>query len=158
MATRTAKKTAKKVNTKATKVDFSDSLTKIKSSAININKEVIDMTGEVVEDLRNNGEQMREAAIKTVKETLHKVNETVTVENMMDTAKNVNKYTLKTAEEIIDGALSNGEKIQTITAKAVKGGLKLADKQQEIVFDALETVKGQLIGSSKRFKKLFSKN
>lgn len=158
MASKTAKKTAKKVNTKANNVDFSDSLNKIKDSAININKEVLDMTGEVVEDLRHNGEQMREAAVKTVKETINKVNETVTVENLMDTAKNVNKYTLKTAEEMVEGALNNGEKIQGITAKAVKGGLKLAAKQQDIVFDALETVKGQLIGSTTRFRKLFSKN
>ena len=158
MASRTAKKTTKKVNTKANTVDFTESFNKIKDTAININKEVLDTAGDVVEDLRNNGEQIREVAVKRVKATFTKVNETITMDNIMDTAKNVNKYTLKTAEELVDGALSNGEKIQGITAKAVKGGLKLAAKQQDIVFDALETVKGQLTGSAVRFRKLFSKN
>ena len=158
MASRTAKKSTKKVNTKVNKVDFTDSLTKIKDTAININKEVLDTAGDVVEDLRINGEQLREVAVKNVKVAINKVNETITVENLVDTAKNVNKYTLKTAEEMVDGALANGEKLQTITAKAVKGGLKLAAKQQDIVFDTLETVKGQLSGSALRFRKLFSKN
>ncbi|MFT5167079.1 MAG: hypothetical protein ACI8P3_002316, partial [Saprospiraceae bacterium] len=69
-----------------------------------------------------------------------------------------NTYTLKTAENVVDGAIVNGEKLQDITNKAVKGSLKLAAKQQDIVFDTLETVKVQLNHTVVRFRKLFSKN
>lgn len=180
MATRTAKKTAKKT-TKATKttkaatakkvnkasnIDFTDSITKIKETAINVNSQVLNTAGDVVDDLRTNGEQLKDVAVARVKDAIEvltervtevreTVAETVTVDNLVDTAKSINKYTLKTAEEVVDGAIVNGEKWQDITSKAVKGGLKLADKQQDIMFDTLETVKGQLIGSAKRFKKLF---
>ncbi len=156
MASRTAKKTAKTVNKKVNKVEFGDSLAKIKDTALNINQEVLNTAGDVVDDLRHNGQQIADVAVKRVKEAINKVNDTVTVDNLVDTAKNVNQYTLKTAEELVDGALSNSEKIQGITAKAMKGSLKLAAQQQEIVFDTLDTVKGQLVVSVKRFRKLFS--
>ena len=156
MASKTAKKTAKNVNTKDNAVNFSESFNKIKDTALNINQEVLNTAGDVVDDLRHNGQQIAEVAVQRVKEAITAVNETVTVDNLVDTAKNVNQYTLKTAEEIVDGALANSEKIQGITAKAMKGGLKLAAQQQEIVFDTLDTVKGQLVVSVKRLRKLFS--
>ena len=156
MASKTAKKTAKTVNTKDNAVNFGESFNKIKDTALNINQEVLNTAGDVVDDLRHNGQQIAEVAVQRVKEAITKVNETVTVDNLVDTAKNVNQYTLKTAEEIVDGALANSEKIQGITAKAMKGGLKLAAQQQDIVFDTLDTVKGQLVVRVKRLRKLFS--
>jgi len=59
---------------------------------------------------------------------------------------------------LVDAALENGKDWQIVAAKAVKGGLKLADKQQDIMFDTLESLKGQAIKSAGRFKELFSKN
>jgi hypothetical protein len=73
-------------------------------------------------------------------------------------AKNANTFALQTAEELVDGAVVNGEKWQTLTEKAVKSGLKLAAKQQDIVFTTLEAVKVQMGGTAKRFKKLFANN
>lgn len=154
-----AAKKAKKVNTK---FDFSDSIKAIKGSAKTVNKEVKEVAEEVVEDIRENGEQLKDVAVTTVKRAYTKaydrVSETVNVENITKATKTVNEYTLKTAEEIVDGAINNSEKWQNIANKAVKGSLKLAAKQQDIVFDTLETVKGQLTKSALRFKKLFSNN
>jgi len=80
------------------------------------------------------------------------------IETAKATAKNVNAYSLKTADEAIDGALKNGERWQKIATKAVNGGLKLAEKNQEMVFSTLEEVKGQLVVSAKRMRQLFSRN
>lgn len=160
MATKkVAKKTAKKVTNK---FDFSDSVKAIKTSAKNMNKEVKEVTEEVVEDLKENGGQLREVAVATVKKAYNNaydtVAETVSMKNIAKTTKSVNAYTLKTAEELVDGAIVNGEKWQGVATKAVKGSLKLAAKQQDIVFDTLETMKGQFAHTAKRFKKLVSNN
>lgn len=148
------KKAKKATNT----VDFKDSFKKIKSSAKTVNKQVMETASVVAEELKENGEQLQEVAAKKVKETMNIVNETVTIQNIKQTSKNVNEYTLKTAEGLVEVALENGEKWQAVGNKAIQGGLKLAAKQQDIVFDTLETVKGQLIANGERFAKLFSKN
>lgn len=49
-------------------------------------------------------------------------------------------------------------KWQNVTSKAVKGGLKVADAQQNMVFDTLETAKSHLLKGFKRSKALFSMN
>jgi len=178
MATKKAKKATKKVTRKATKknninIDFSDSINKIKETAISVNNQVLNTAGDVVEDVRENGEQIREVAVtrakkayKTVAERVaettdkvtDKVTETVNMKNIKSATKSVNDYTLKTADELVDGALVSGQKWQGIANKAVKGSLKLAAKQQDIMFDTLETVKGQLTDSAKRLRKIFSNN
>ncbi len=154
-----AKKTVKKAKNK---FDFSDSVKAIKNTAKTVNKGVKETAEEVSEDLRENGGQLREVAVATVKKAYNKaydtVTETVTVENITQAAKAANEYTLKTADGLVDGAIANSEKWQGVATKAVKGSLKLAAKQQDIVFDTLETVKGQFADSAKRFKKLFSNN
>ncbi len=164
------KKVAKKVNKKdVNKFDFSDSIKAIKGTAKTVNNQVKDAAEEVMEDLRENGTQLREVAVARAKKTYNKayksvaevaenVAETVNVENISKVTKDVNDYTLKTAEELVEGAITNGEKWQGVAQKAVKGGLKLAAKQQDIVFDTLESLKGQLTNTTKRFRKLVSNN
>lgn len=172
MATKTVKratkKATKKVNKATKKVNFNNSFKTIKETALNINDQITDASGEIYEDLMNNGEQIRDIALNTVKETIDtisdRVNKTMTVDvkkasdNVKKATKNANKYALKTADELVDGALTTGEKWQGIANKAVKGGLKLAAKQQDIVFDTLDTVKGQFATSAKRLKKLLRSN
>ncbi len=162
VAKKVAKKVTKKVNVKATKkvedADLMDSYYKIKSTAKNVNRQVMETAAEVANEIMENSEQIQEMATKRVKKTANVVAEVVTLKNIKKASKSVNDYTLKTAEELVGGALENGAKWQAITNKAIKGSLKLADKQQDIVFDTLETVKGQLISNAGRFVKLFSKN
>ena len=152
----------KKVNPKNEKFDFSDSVKAIRETADTVNSQVRQLTSEIVEDLKENGEQLRDRATAPVKKVYEKaysrVTETVNRENIAKAAKGANDYALKTATEVVDGAIENSEKWQGVATKAVKGGLKLAAKQQEIVFNTLETVKGQLSESASRFKKLFSNN
>lgn len=155
------KKSIKKATpNKNNKFDFSDSVKAIKETAKTVNSQVKEVAEEVVEDLRENGEQLKNMTVTPVKEMYNKaygiVSEKVNLENITKVTKEVNAYTLKTTEELVDGALANGEKLQGIATKAVKGGLKLAAKQQDIVFNTLETAKEQLTQSAIRFRKLFS--
>ena len=153
------KETAEKANNK---FDFSDSIQAIKETAKSVNAQVTQATGEVLEDLRENGEQLVEMTVNPMKEVYEKaynrVTEVINVEKISEAGKNANVYALKTAEEVVDGVLTNTEKWQGVATKAVKGGLKLAAKQQEMVFDTLEVVKGQLGDSVVRLRKLFSNN
>jgi len=164
MATKKVKKASKKTTKKGTakkadqKVDLMDSYYKIKDTAKFVNRQVMETVSEVADDIMENKEQLQEEATKRVKKTINTVSEKVTVNNIKKATKSVNDYTLKTAEELVGGALENGAKWQAIGNKAIKGSLKLADKQQDLVFDTLETVKGQLVANANRFVKLFSKN
>ncbi|MEM6317258.1 MAG: hypothetical protein AAF960_06285 [Bacteroidota bacterium] len=193
MATKTAKKTARKSTAKKVTptneniVDFSKSVETIKGSAKTVNNEVLNTATEVLEDLRNNGAKIREAATARVNEALEAVKleegvkylkemfenasiengvkfvketvENVSVENgvkfVRETAKNINTYSLETMETVVDGTLKGGKEWQGVAEKAVKGGLELAEKQQEIMFDTLEAVKGQFAQGAKRFRGLF---
>lgn len=173
MATKKAKKTAKKAVKKATKAINKDniqniqtSLSKMKDNAMDINNQLTEMATEIVKDLRENSDGLKDVANKSVNlakdkvtGTIDKVTEKVTIDNIKSGLNTANQYTLKTADELVDGAIENGAKWQKVADKAVKGSLKLAEKQTEIVFDTLEVVKGQLGESASRLRKiLFSKN
>jgi len=68
----------------------------------------------------------------------------------------VNEFTLKTTDEVLDVALASGEKWQAVSHKAIKGGLNLASKNNDILFDFLGDAKKQMEENTKRFKGLFS--
>lgn len=157
MATK-AKKTAKK---KEVTIDFSNSAQKIKGTAKTINNEVLTTATEVLEDLRTNGEKVREVATERVNaaiETVKNVKVQDGVKFVKETATNINKAGLETAENVLDSAVATGKEWQGVARKAVNGGLELADKQQEIVFDTLDAVKEQFSEGAKRFRGLFSNN
>lgn len=94
--------------------------------------------------------------------TAQKENEKFTVETVInrvkETAKDVNNVALDTTQDLVNEVIVRGEQWQNVTAKAIEGGMKLMTNQQEIVFDALESVKGQIMHGRKRLKNLFSKN
>lgn len=79
-------------------------------------------------------------------------------EQVKNVASDANKFVYETADEIVDGAVKRGEEWQGVAEKAIKGGLKLASNQQDLVFDTLEVVKGQFKAGTKRFRALFSNN
>ncbi len=80
------------------------------------------------------------------------------IKTIKETTKEVNDFVLETSEEIVDGAIKRTEEWTSVTEKAIKGGLKLAETQQDLVFETLESIKGQILEGRKRFKVLFSKN
>jgi hypothetical protein len=71
-------------------------------------------------------------------------------------AKQTNEFALNTTEEVVLGTISVAEQWQKVTDKALKGGLKLMANQQDLMFNTLEMVKGQLTQNRKRFTKLFA--
>ena len=140
------------------KIQLKNSFSKIAKTAKTINTQVVETATEIVEEVVENGKMWSAAAMKTAKNRIEEIDMKENVNKVKNTAKTVNTFTLKTADTLADGALENGEKWQGLATKAVKGGLHLAERQQEIVFDTLEEVKGQLVKSATRFRTLFSKN
>ena len=152
------KKNTGKLRDAATKVDMKKSAEKIQKTATNVNKEVVATATDVAKDVIENGRQIANVAIQTAKETITKIDLTEGVERVKGAVKTANDYGLKTADSMLDAALANSEKWQNVADKAVKGGLQLADRQQDIVFNTLETVKNQIVKGAKRTKALFSAN
>ncbi len=73
-------------------------------------------------------------------------------------AKNANTNVYKTTEDVVDFSIKRGTEWQGVTEKAIKGGLHLAAKQQDILFDTLFSVKSQIKHGRRRMTALFSKN
>lgn len=73
-----------------------------------------------------------------------------------NTIKSANGYALNTTEDVVSEGIIVAEQWQTVANKAIKNSLKLAETQQDIVFDALTGVKKHMILSKKRFTKLIA--
>ena len=97
-------------------------------------------------------------ANKSVEKTTSKFNLDNAVSRVKDTAKEVNNLAIETTQDLVNEVIVRGEQWQNVTSKAIEGGMKLVSNQQDIVFNALESVKDQLIHGRKRFKNLFSNN
>ncbi len=151
MATKKAKATTKKVELK-------DSFTKIRETAKLVNAQIQGTATDVIEDVYTTGKEWTTEATKTAKKAIEDFDVNKGIEQIKSTAQNINTKSLEAAEVVLDGALKNGKEWQGVAEKAIKGGLQLADKQQDIIFDTLDAVKGQVLKGAKRFRVLFSKN
>ncbi len=140
------------------KMQMKDSVKQITSAVKNVNAQVVETASEILDETYQNGKKWGNNLVETAKENVAKIDVTVGINQVQSTIKNVNAYTLETAEDLLDGSVKTGEKWQGLTKKAIKETAKLAERQQDIVFDTLETVKGQLVGSAKRLRKIFSNN
>lgn len=147
------------------KVDFTDSYQQVSKTAKVLNKEVRQAINEIASDLVENSIIIGKVTVNEAAKLTTKFNKAVSAKNIKKTTEQIkkasvdfNEYTLTTAEDILDGAIATGEKWQTVTNKAIKGGLKLAAKQQNMMFDTLDAVKGQFSNNVVRMKKFFSKN
>ena len=78
------------------------------------------------------------------------------VKSAKENATKANDFALNTAEEAVTGAINVAAQWQNVTNKALRGGIKLMDNQQKIVFDALETYKAHLLNGRKRLRKIFA--
>lgn len=137
------------------KNDLNKNIDQIKSSAKTLNNQILETAEVVVEQVRERGVKMGEEAIERVKETIENISIEKGVDVIKTTAKDVNSYSLKTADELIKTAVNNGEKWQEVAEKAINGGLTLVEKQQDIIFTTLESVKEQFQNGTSRFAKLF---
>lgn len=159
--------TAENVNDKI--MDTTQNVGKeIVKTAKTVNTQVWGVTKEVTEDVVKSTREWTNEQVKNTREWTNEQVKTVQDRfninlempkvDLKKAVKETNELALNTADSIIDGATKNGEKWQKVTAKAIKGSLQLAEKQQDIMFDTLEAVKKQLIESRKRTQALFSKN
>ena len=71
-----------------------------------------------------------------------------------DMMVNANDKALERTEEFVNTSLEVTTQWQGVTEKALKGGLKLAAKQQDLVFDILNEVKKDLKTGREKFSKL----
>ena len=77
-----------------------------------------------------------------------------TVDNFKTTVSNIHDEALNTTDNLVEASLKTGAKWQKLMAKALEGGTDLFAKQQNLVLDTLEEIKGQYLVGSKRFQKL----
>lgn len=84
--------------------------------------------------------------------------ENLTAEKVYNQAKEtvtkVNDFVLDTSADAIDNMIERGEQWQGVADKAIKGGFKLASKNQDLMFSTLESLKSQFVTGRKRFSKL----
>ncbi len=91
-----------------------------------------------------------------IKKTIGKVDIKEAFNTTKKALKNSNEFALTTADGVVTESLHVAEQWQKVTQKAINGGFKLADNQQDLVFQALEAVKGQYTHGKKRVTKLFA--
>ena len=78
------------------------------------------------------------------------------IDTTKGSAKKVNEFALKTTEEVVTETITIAEQWQKVSVKAIKEGFKLASTQQDIVFDALDSLKTQFKYGKKKVVKLFA--
>ncbi len=76
----------------------------------------------------------------------------IDLNSIKKSTKNVNNFILDTTELIVDETLDRTAAWQEVADKAIKGGFKLVEKQTDITFKALETLKKQWIKGQKNFR------
>ncbi|MFZ1752023.1 MAG: hypothetical protein WAU01_17640 [Saprospiraceae bacterium] len=180
----------------ADKVDFSDSVNKLKESAEVINAEVKEVTNELTKEVKEMNAEISKIAekgmkqigekldvnksisavkkvaketnkkvaknakslVKTTKDLANEVAENMKVTERLDGLKkvvsDVNTYVQETAIDVIENIETNGSKWQGITEKAIKTGFKLADKQQDLMFLTLESLRSQVTKASNKLIKV----
>ena len=79
------------------------------------------------------------------------------INNAKKSATKANDFALNTTEEVVVETINIAEEWHKITEKALKGGVKLLENQQNLIFDALETLKTQFHYGKKRCSKIFAK-
>lgn len=101
---------------------------------------------------------MATKTMKKVANRVEKFNVDQAIQRVKETSIDVNNFALEATEDLVNETIARTEQWQGIATKAIEGGIKLASKQQDIVFDTLESLKGQFIYGRNRFADLVSKN
>jgi len=73
-------------------------------------------------------------------------------EQVLGLATKVNDLALNTTEKVVLKSFSLTEKGIGLSSKVVKKGLKASAKNQDLVFNTLETVKGKVVKFLPKFK------
>jgi D-ribose pyranose/furanose isomerase RbsD len=148
VATKGVKEVSKKVN-------FKGSVKTAKKTAKTVNTQLKATANVIAEDVKEMRKELGDVTTKLAKEAVESINVTERINYFKQAAKNANQYALEAAEDMIKGFETNGEKWQNVAEKAIKTGLKMAEKQEKLMFTTLDAVKTQVTGTALRFKKLF---
>lgn len=141
-------KEARKITSSSVKeLQFVNSLGKVIATTKKVNKRVKKTATEVMDDVVN-----------TTKKSIQSIDIAENIEQIKTNAVKANDFALTTTENVVNSAVKNGTQLQNIADKAVKGGLNIAARQQDMIFNTLETVKGQILHSADRLQTIFSKN
>lgn len=85
---------------------------------------------------------------------------TIKLDTVLKTTKkaitNANNFALENTEDVVLGTINVAEQWQDVTIKALNGGFKLMENQQNIIFDTLESFKSQFIQGKNKFSKIFA--
>lgn len=93
--------------------------------------------------------------MKTLK-NINKENLLKKVENAKAKANKANDIALKTTEELVTEGIEIASQWQKVTEKALKGGVKLLDNQQDLIFTTLEAYKKHFVKGKDRLRKVFA--
>ncbi len=85
-----------------------------------------------------------------------KINKRNVENTIIDSTNKVNNFLIDTTEMIVDETIERTIAWQDVADKAIKGGFKLADKQADIAFKALEMLKKQWIKGQENYKERVS--
>ncbi len=86
--------------------------------------------------------------------TAAKKRKTTSKVNLKKSLTDLNVRLVNTSEDVIEGTVATGEKYQKLFAKTLKRTEPLIEKQVDIVFDTMESLKDQYDFGTVRFKKL----
>ena len=78
--------------------------------------------------------------------------DTVTI--LKDKATQLNEELLMASDELVEGSIATGERIQDLMARVLKNGTVLLEKQQELTIDTIEALIGQYKTGNMKFRKL----
>lgn len=99
-------------------------------------------------------------ATTTKKEETPKVVNKVTrrYESIKENVSDLTDLSFKMTEDSIEGILETAGRIQNLSEKAAKGGMKIFDKQMDMFVSSLKTVRNKFTNERKRIKAVFSEN
>lgn len=83
---------------------------------------------------------------------------TISRKTLKESTLKVNDFALKNTEKIIFKTIEKVEDLQGLTAKKLKSSLDYSAKQQENVFNSLESAKGMVWVKLNKAFDFFSKN
>ena len=78
-----------------------------------------------------------------------------TLDRIKKMVKSTNEFVLETTEDAVEKGFARGAQWQKIGAKALKEGFDIVEKQADLTFSALESIKEQWIKGQKKFKARF---
>ncbi len=129
--------------------------TRVTNKVVSLKDNALMMGNEVVQDVYEKGKSVSAIALEVTKKNVENLDIEGGMKKLRTSTVKLNDLALSTANSLVETGYENTKKWQNIGEKAVKGGFEIADKQQDLIFDNLYTVKNQFASSVSRIKTMF---